>query len=441
MERMAKRAARLLAITVLGVPGFALAQAAGPGDVAQRLARMEQEVAALRAELARRAEPSKAAPVPVAEGMRSGATTIRLGGFIKTVASNSRFSDGEVATNTLGRDFYLPQAIPTGGGAASRVQDFSAKQSRLWLNLSSEVAGHALKAYLETDFQTAAGSQGSQRTTNGYDLALRRAYLQLDRLTIGQDWTTFQFVGALPESTDFVGATEGTVFVRQPQIRYSMPLGSGLTLHAAIENAESGTAVQGAPALIEQGDDRLPDVALRLAWAGGFGEVSLAALVREVRVVDAGVATSRPGWGVSGAGRIILSAAKTSDLRFMATYGRNIGRYVGLNFAPDAVVRPGSAGLGDVGVLAGLAALRVGLTPALRANLIGSVQRVDYADALPSASLAAFNRTAWSVAANLFWSPVKQVDLGIELRHAERELVGGARGQLDRVEFAAKYGF
>jgi hypothetical protein len=33
------------------------------------------------------------------------------------------------------------------------------------------------------------------------------------------------------------------------------------------------------------------------------------------------------------------------------------------------------------------------------------------------------------------------VDLGIEYRHGSRELVSGASGSLDRVEFAAKYNF
>ena len=124
--------------------------------------KLEAETAAQLAAL-----PAPLPPAPPADGFRSGATTIKLGGFIKLVAANSRFSDGEVATNSLGRDFYLPQAIPTGGAPASRVQDFSAKQSRFWLNFATDVSGHAVKGYVETDFQTSPGTQGSQRTTNG----------------------------------------------------------------------------------------------------------------------------------------------------------------------------------------------------------------------------------------------------------------------------------
>jgi hypothetical protein len=72
---------------------------------------------------------------------------------------------------------------------------------------------------------------------------------------------------------------------------------------------------------------------------------------------------------------------------------------------------------------------------------MGSIQSVDYSSALPLASIGGYNKRAWSLAANLFYSPVKNIDLGIEYRHGERELVSGADGNLDRIEVAAKYSF
>ena len=193
-RRLSAHMAWLLAATALATPSLASAQtSAREAALEARLERLEAEMSSLRSDLAAArndqaataatAEQAKAKssetaaqlaalpaplpPAPPADGFRSGATTIKLGGFIKLVAANSRFSDGEVATNSLGRDFYLPQAIPTGGAPASRVQDFSAKQSRFWLNFATDVSGHAVKGYVETDFQTSPGTQGSQRTTNG----------------------------------------------------------------------------------------------------------------------------------------------------------------------------------------------------------------------------------------------------------------------------------
>lgn len=387
------------------------------------------------------AKPAPAAAPAQADGFKSGNTTIKLGGYIKLIGSSTHYSDGEVTTNSLGRDFYLAQTIPTGGQPAAHDTDFTAKQSRFWLNLDTAISGHAVKGYLEFDFQTSPGTQGSQRTTNGYNPALRRAYMQVDRWTFGQDWTTFQYTGALPESTDYVGGAEGTVFVRQPLIRYSAPMGKGTTLHLGIENPESGTASIGSATLTENGDDRLPDVAARLTHSGKGGEFSLGLLARQVRTENLGVSASTGGFGVSLGGKLFFNDAKTGDARILVTYGRNIGRYVGLNFAPDAVYVPATNRLESASLLAIIGAVRVPVAPGVRVNLMGSYQNVDYADVLTLANVGTFNKQAWSGAANLFYSPMKNVDLGVEYRHGERELVNGADGSTDRLDVVAKYSF
>jgi len=192
------------------------------------------------------AKPTWVAAAQDGFSVGNGATRVKIGGFLKTVATFSRWDDGSVAATSFGRDFYLPSAIPIGTTRATTNNDFSAKQTRLWLNLDTKIADHTLKGYVETDFQTSPGSQGSERTTNGYNLALRRAYVQFDNLTVGQDWSTFQNVTTLPESTDFVGPTEGTIFVRQPLVRYSKKLGQAAVLHVSMENAETQSAVPGA---------------------------------------------------------------------------------------------------------------------------------------------------------------------------------------------------
>jgi len=478
----------LLAATALVTPQIAMAAAAAPSAreaaLTDRLSKLEAELAQLRADLGaaktQQADTAKTAQAADAhattaaqvaqtaakeakdtstrvaavekkaapDGFRSGATTIKIGGFLKLQAASSHTDNGTVATNTLGRDFYLPQSsIPVGGGRSQTTTDFSAKQTRLWLNLDTQVAGHTVRGYLETDFQTTASPAqsvtggGSQRTTNGYTLALRRAFVTLDKWTFGQDWTTFQYTGALPESTDFLGATEGTVFVRQPLVRYSTPLSKAVTLHVSAENPESATANAGTPTLIENGTDRLPDFAARLVVTGKKSELSVAALGRQVRTEVTGLGVTTTGFGGSVGGKLFLNNAKSSDLRFLATYGQNISRYVGVNFAPDAVYVASTNSLANVNVFAALAAARVAITPSVRVNLIGSYQSVDYDSALAPATIAAFNKSSWSGAANLFYSPVRAIDLGIEYRHGTRELVSGAKGSLDRIEFAAKYNF
>ncbi|WP_242526136.1 DcaP family trimeric outer membrane transporter [Novosphingobium sp. KA1] len=418
---------------------------AAQGAIAAANARSEAAATRIAAVEAKASGPATAAATapaaPPADGFRSGNSAINIGGYIKLVATSSHFSDGKVATNTFGRDFYLPQAIPTGSGQSTDATDFNAKQSRLWVDVNTRLGDHALKAYVEADFQTSPGIQASKRTTNGYNFTLRRAYMQFDRWLIGQEWTTFQYVPALPESTDFVGVTEGTVFARQPLIRYSLPIGKQATLHLAMEQPETGTVDTGSPTIIENGDERIPDFVARLAWKGGIGELSLAGLARQVRVQNGGKDASTTGLGVSAAGKLWLNGSKTSDLRAMVTYGHNISRYLGLNFAPDAVYSPATNSLESVDAIAAFAALHIALGTNWRANVMGSWQRVYYSRDLAVADIATFNRQAWSGAANLFYSPYRNIDLGIEYRHGERDLVDGDNGNLDRLEFAAKYSF
>lgn len=441
--------------------------------VEQRLDRLEAENAAMRAELdslkgqqnstaataqaaqaqAQEADakvtkiaaapPPAAAPAPApVDGFTAGggATRIKMGGFIKTVATFSSFDKGEVAGNALGRDFYLPHQIPVAGTGKSTVNDYSAKQSRFWLNLDTTVAGHTMKAYVETDFQTATGTQGSERTTNGYNLALRRAYVQFDGLTVGQDWSTFQNPAALPESTDFVGVTEGTVFVRQPLIRYSTPLGKGVTFHISAENGETASALSTGPALTENDDDALPDFVARVNISGGLGDFAIAGLYRQLKVDNGVLDDTASGYGISASGKINLTSNKAYNVSFMATYGSGIGRYVGLNYAPDAIF-DSTGKLHRVDNFAAFGAVRLGWTPTVRTNLMVSYQKADYPGGFAAGTFNAYNEKAWSVAGNLFWSPAKGFDLGVEYRHGERELVSGAKGALDRIEFAAKYSF
>jgi DcaP outer membrane protein len=385
--------------------------------------------------------PATVAAAPPPDGFRVGATTIKLGGFVKTAMAFTRYQDGDLAGTSLGRDFYLPQTIPVGGTRESVDSDISTKQTRLWLNTETIVAGHILKGYVETDFQTSPGAQGSERTTNGYNLALRRAYVQYDKLTVGQDWSTFQNVSTLPESTDFIGPTEGSVFARQPMVRYTHPLNKTTSLQVSLENAETASANLGAPALIENDDDRLPDVVGRLNFTLPKGEISVAGIMRQLSVDNGATGDTRAGYGASIGGKFVFGQANRYDLRFMGTYGSGIGRYLGLNFAPDAVYVAATADLKEVASLGGFAALRINWTPKVRSTFMASFQEADYDSALASASLSGFNKSVYSIAGNLFFSPVKGLDLGVELRHGERELVSGASGALDRLEFVAKYGF
>ncbi|HYE43106.1 MAG TPA: DcaP family trimeric outer membrane transporter, partial [Caulobacteraceae bacterium] len=141
------------------------------------------------------------------------------------------------------------------------------------------------------------------------------------------------------------------------------------------------------------------------------------------------------GWGVSASGKIKIGPQ--DDLRFMITGGEGIGRYVGLNFANDAVL-DASGELEPIGLVAGFAAYRHVWSPGWRSNLIYSAQQVDNDTGLTGLGV---NSSAYSVRGNLIWTPLQSFDVGAELMYGEREVESGLDGDMTRLQLFAKYGF
>lgn len=434
-------------------PNFAAAQTpASRADLEARLDALSREVATLRAQLdAQRAADAQTdqkivtletrvnapppPPAPPPEGMRVGDSTVKITGFVKAEALMSDFGDGAVPTGLV-RDFYLPSAIPVGapGAAQDFVTDAHVKQSRIMLTATTPVAGTTVTTYVEGDFQTSAGTQGSERTTNGYNFAIRRAYIGFGDWLFGQDWSTFQNVATLPETPDFIGPTEGTVFVRQPLVRFTAKIDDKSNFQFALENPETASVTPASATLVENDFDQLPDLIARYNVKTDFGDFTVAGLVRQLRVASGASDESETGWGLSASGKIKVGAE--DDIRLMLTHGEGIGRYVGLNFAADASNT--ATGFEAIGVTAGFAAYRHVWAKDLRSTLTYSFQNVDNKTGV---SPTQANDSAWSAAVNLFYSPLKGVDLGVEYRHGERELFNGQSGDLDRLHFVAKRTF
>ncbi|HEY0269532.1 MAG TPA: hypothetical protein VGC10_00915, partial [Sphingomonas sp.] len=116
------------------------------------------------------------------EGFQVAGTTITINGFVKLWAAESKFSHTAPANGSLGRDLYLAQQIPLTGPGQGYLFDANAKQTRIGIGTETPIAGHELTSLFEFDFQVAPGTQGTQRSTNGYNLSIRRAYVTFDNI-------------------------------------------------------------------------------------------------------------------------------------------------------------------------------------------------------------------------------------------------------------------
>ncbi len=364
------------------------------------------------------------------DGFSIGNTQLTLGGYVKLDAISQRTSGGQVGSGSIVRDFLIPGAIPVGGTASGWDTDFSARQTRLNLRTSTDVGGeHSINTLVEVDFMVTGG--GDERISNSYTPRLRHATVSYGDWLIGQTWSTFQNVGALPESMDFIGTTPGTVFERQPMIRYS----SGGFQIAAEQPETTVTTPAGARALA--GDDSLPDMVLRYNHSGDWGSLTAAGIVRSLNVSDDdfGMDDSAFGYGLSLSGRI--SIGDRDDLRFMGTAGDGLGRYIGLNIVNDAAVDL-NGNLDPIFTYSGFAAYRHFWTDDLRSSIAASYFKADNPVMLTGNQVT---DESWNAFANLVWSPASRFDVGIEYMYAERMLENGLSGDLQKVQVSTRFSF
>ncbi|MCK9488683.1 MAG: DcaP family trimeric outer membrane transporter [Xanthomonadales bacterium] len=377
------------------------------------------------------APPAPAATAPMASA--DTGTRLRWGGFIKADTLYTVTSDGPIADGTAGRQFHLPQSIPVGVAEGSeRYLDSHAQYSRFWLAADTTLAsGEELRAWLEFDLSGTA--LGNEAATNTYGLALRHAWLSWRGWLAGQTWSNFQDAGVLPDTVDFIGATEGTVFARQSQLRYSRGPWS-----LSLENPETlVTPYQGGGARIVTGDNHLPDATVRYVHRADWGHVGMAGLLRSLRYRDAAldIGDSRTGYGLSLSGRINLG--ERDNLRFMLSGGEGINRYIGIAASTDAVL-DAAGELQPLDVVAGFIAWQHLFNDRYRGNLFYS--RADYGNDAQLTGLG-ITRRLESLHGNLIWTVLPKLELGLEAIWARRLLERGDSGEQQRLHFHAKYSF
>lgn len=436
----------------------AAAQDIDVAAVEARLGQMEQEMRELRALLeahggtavspsvaqstAPVATSTATPPAPVAASPTQktvsmpGAvpgTTFSFGGFIKLDAMTTSTSDGKIADGSAGRLFYFPGATPVaadGQGARSTYSDLHAQFSRFSFGADTVTdSGKTLKAYIEADMYGGGSNAfaGNETITNTYSLTLRQAYVSYNGWLAGQTWSNFQDVAALPDTVDFTGPSEGTVFSRQAQIRYTRGPWS-----VSIENPQTTvTPYLSQAARFNSGDNRAPDVTARWITRGDWGHFTVAGLARSFRNGD----ETASGAALSVSGRFNLGAS--DDIRYMVSGGDGIGRYLGFALGSDTVL-DADGGLHSQSGYGGFAAWRHAFNAKLRGNVVYSVASLDN-DALLTGGFV--TERAQSFRVNMIYSPAPKLDIGGEISWADRRLENGLEGDLQRVHTHVKYSF
>lgn len=320
-------AAALFVASIL--PGVAFAQTAKEKALEARIAELERQVQLLvsaqqqqQGQIAQtqtqvtevRAAQAQAPAAPaVPAGKRpiqltsitpnaAAGTTFRYGGFIKADFMTTRTSDGALPEGAVGRYLYIPTQTPVGGQASSTDTDFHAKFSRFNLGVDTVTEnGDKITGFIELDF---FGNALANQVNNLYGGTLRHAYVSWNNWLAGQTWSNFIDSTILPEAADIVGPTDGALFSRQTQIRYTRGAFS-----VSAENPETlTTPYQGGNTILASDHGAMPDLTARYNWKGTWGTFGLSAIARQYRTRSALTNDTDFGGAIAGGGRWIINS-------------------------------------------------------------------------------------------------------------------------------------
>ncbi|MEC8426791.1 MAG: DcaP family trimeric outer membrane transporter [Pseudomonadota bacterium] len=249
---------------------------------------------------------------------------ISFGGYAK---ADFRHVDGDIPY----QDYWVGN-FPGGTAQDTSHTGFSIKESRV----NVKYTHGDISAFVEWDFY---GGGGNEVVSNSSNDRLRHFFIKFDNWLIGQTWSNFMPLAALPEALDFGGPHVGEVFNRQVQVRYTEG-----NFSVSVENPETnGDGDVGSPASAvgvtgsqADSDESIPDVTARYTFKGDWGQVTVAGLVRQLN--QGGIDETAVAANVSGR----IKTFGEDDLRFQATFGEP-GRYAAAGMTPDIVTDPDDA--------------------------------------------------------------------------------------------------
>ena len=432
----------ILASTIMTVSLPAAAETleelkASMAQMQQAMKAMEQRIAVM--------EKEKAAEVSVQE---TGKKSNKSGGL--QIAENTTLSIyGYTKLDVLytdtgggGKYNFVPKLVPLDSerdGLADNAFTMHARESRIGFTTGTATDYGQFNTRIEADFY---GSEGNERTANSHGLRLRLAYAELGNLRVGQDWSTFVDSSAYPEYVDF-GHAVGRLFVLQPLIRWTQPFTGG-SWQLALENPESfflsktveddgsytNTTLNG-----NGSDEYIPDIIARVNLQPGYGHYSVAVIARHFSYDDGLIDDT--AWTTAISANAVLPTFGKDTVNMALNYGTGLGRYMRADF-DDAFIDPVNNSIQTNVQLGMFVGYRHFWLDSLRSSLVYSYAGRDNDLSYVTASA---DKSYQSVHANIFWSPIPRVDIGLEYIWGYREVENGEDGDMNRVQGGFKFKF
>ncbi len=317
-------------------------------------------------------------------------------------------------------DLFDVASIPVGASQRTNSR-MHARQTRLNFDTRWQTDAGILKTFAEGDFF----SRDDQ-------FRLRHAYGQLGRFLGGKTFTTFANIDAAPATLDFEGSVSA-ITTRRAQIRWTQPLFNRDDLQLALALEDPFTVLERPPGDVFSGETRTisPDFVARLRRTGPRGNVQFAGIVRQLGFQPTGQSVlGATAWGLNFSQ--VARLGRDDRFYWQINYGDGIASLVG--DLPDIVATSSSSA-----ELLGYFGWMIGAThdwnSRFSSNLTFAESHFRHVTNQPPSDI---NNLTY-VAANVIWTPLDRVQVGLEYLYGKREDISGASGLANRLQFSIFY--
>ena len=343
-------------------------------------------------------------------------TSIRLYGYAEAHAIHDfkRTAPDDNFTNLA----YQPTDSEVAGdpllGQTGKTK-MTAQTSRFGFETSTPTGAGTFSTKVEGDFYSYSGDNRNR-------LRLRHAYGEYAGFLVGQTWSTFMDLDDLPETVDFNGAI-GAPFSRRTMVRYTYgDAKAGYKFSFAAEDPEDQFGAGSA-------NEKMPQLVARFDKSFDSGAFNIRGLVHEKRSFN----ETKYGGGFGLGGSFKLT---DKDL-FMGQYTwveGDVDQLYGSNgYAIDSTTGKITFDKNQ-GLVLGYART---FSDQVRGNVVYGMNKGKTDLGVTGQN----NQKLQELFLNLFYTPIKNVDLGGEVIFGERKTFGGESSKLQRVDLMGRYSF
>jgi len=333
-------------------------------------------------------------------------------------------------------NFFIPSEIPLQNPALldrDNRTGVTINSSRLEFGIGTDTPLGQASALLDFNFL--------QNPTGRPVLNIRQLFFELDPLRVGKSWTTFINLQSIPDTLDYQGPNS-LPEARSPLVRWTQPLAIGpLANTKALQNLSLALAAEwpDGELYLPQGmrtRNPLPDFVASLQYEKHHSSVWLSGLYRRLEAEGNGVRTATNSWGIQLGGNIPVR--KAASVQFGAIYGAGLGHYLNDTQGLDL-----DGALDSAGRLRAIPAVATWLGGQywwrvdLRSTVsYGYVYLWDkFVIAFPDDSEGIYRQGHYA-SANLIWSPISPVDVGVEYLFGYRQNNDSRSGIANRIQFS-----